>query len=80
MTRDLVLYKMQSCPFCVRVMDFIDENGLDIKTKDIVENLSFRDELIETGGKSQVPCLIVDGKPLYESNDIIAWLKENACD
>ena len=33
--------------------------------------------LIEHGGKEQVPCLFIDGKPLYESLDIIAWLEEH---
>ena len=30
------------------------------------------------GGKRQVPCLFIDGKPLYESSDIIAWFEQNA--
>ena len=34
-------------------------------------------ELIQVGGKQQVPCLFIDGKPLYESLDIIRWLEEN---
>lgn len=25
----------------------------------------------------QVPCLFIDGEPLYESMDIIKWLEEN---
>lgn len=33
--------------------------------------------LIAVGGKRQVPCLFIDGKPLYESSDIIAWVQEN---
>ena len=33
-----------------------------------------RKTLIEVGGMEQVPCLFIDGKPLYESLDIIAWL------
>ena len=35
------------------------------------------DELARVGGKRQVPCLFIDGKPLYESLDIIKWLEEN---
>ncbi|WP_373454247.1 glutathione S-transferase N-terminal domain-containing protein [Halanaerobium congolense] len=27
--------------------------------------------------KRQVPCLFIDGEPLYESSDIINWLKSN---
>ena len=34
-------------------------------------------ELIQIGGKTQVPCLIIDGQALYESDDIIDWLKKN---
>lgn len=35
--------------------------------------------LIEVGGKQQVPCLLIDGKPLYESSDIISWIDEHLC-
>ncbi len=45
--------------------------------KDIHQDPSAREELIKIGGKSQVPCLIIDGKTLYESWDIIEWLKKN---
>ncbi|MFW5961846.1 MAG: glutaredoxin family protein [bacterium] len=34
-------------------------------------------ELIEVGGKRQVPCLFINGEPLYESRDILNWLKSN---
>lgn len=34
-------------------------------------------KLIEEGGKRQVPCLYHDGEYLYESDDIIEFLKAN---
>ncbi len=45
--------------------------------RDTHENPVYRDELIKIGGKPQVPCLVIDGKALYESSDIIEWLKKN---
>ena len=36
-----------------------------------------QDKLIESGGKVQVPCMVIDGKAMYESDDIIAYAKEN---
>ena len=30
--------------------------------------------LVRVGGKHQVPCLFIDGDPMYESLDIIDWL------
>ena len=34
-------------------------------------------KLEEVGGKVQVPCLVIDGKAMYESDDIIEYAKEN---
>ncbi len=75
---ELVLFYMPTCPFCQKVVDFIEDNNIEgIEFKDTSENLGAKDELIDVGGKDQVPCLFIDGKPLYESDEIIAWLKEN---
>ncbi len=71
---NLVLYYYPSCPFCRRVLSFMEEQNIDIQKKNINESEEMRDELVEIGGKSQVPCLVVDGKALYESMDIINWL------
>lgn len=74
----LELFKMDTCPYCRRVMDFITVSGRsDVEMCDIHEAKENRDRLITVGGKEQVPCLFIDGTPLYESMDIIAWLKEN---
>ncbi len=69
----LELFKMDSCPYCRRVMAAI-EGRTDVELCDINENEAFRQRLIAEGGKQQVPCLFIDGQPMYESADIIAWL------
>ena len=28
-------------------------------------------------GRNTVPCLYIDGKPMFESRDIAAWLETN---
>lgn len=76
---DLKLFIMEQCPFCKKVMREIE--NLDIKDKmeivDINEDEEAEKELIEVGGQRQVPCIFIDGKPMYESNDIIEFLREN---
>ncbi|MCH9622071.1 MAG: hypothetical protein S4CHLAM20_15060 [Chlamydiia bacterium] len=74
--QDLTLYISNSCPYCTKVVNYMENNGITITTKDVSEEFN-KEYLIEHGGKGQVPCLFIDGKPLYESSDIIAWLKEN---
>lgn len=72
----LELYKMDSCPFCQRVMRYVASTGrTDIVYKDINESREAEKTLIRVGGKRQVPCLFIDGSPMYESLDIIQWLE-----
>ncbi|NOY52159.1 MAG: glutaredoxin [Deltaproteobacteria bacterium] len=33
--------------------------------------------LIREGGRYQIPCLFIDGKAMYESDDIIGFLREH---
>jgi len=77
----LELYMMQTCPFCRRVLNYIEESGrTDITLHDINASAEDEDYLVQNGGKRQVPCLFIDGKPMYESMDIIEWLKANPCE
>lgn len=74
----LELYKFEGCPFCMRVMNEIREEGRnDVELHDIHQNEEDRQRLIRDGGVEQVPCLFIDGRPLYESADIIEWLRAN---
>ena len=74
----LELYKMDTCPFCRKVFRAIEEMGRsDIEMHDINRSMEDRERLIRDGGKLQVPCLFIDGKPLYESDDTVAWLRAN---
>lgn len=73
----LDLYMKPTCPYCARVLGVIDEIGADVEIHNISEDSAARDTLISVGGKQQVPCLFIDGKPMYESSDIINWLRAN---
>ena len=72
----LELFMFDTCPFCRRVLNYIDESvRTDVELHNIRKNEAYRMRLIEVGGMEQVPCLFIDGKPMYESLDIIDWLK-----
>ena len=74
---DLELYVMDGCPFCIKVKAFLAKNGIEIPECNISTDPDAKRTLIEAGGKRQVPCLFIDGKPLYESSDIIDWVRRN---
>ncbi len=67
------------CPYSARVRDFIDEKGLKdrIAYAELSEDPGAEARLAELTGGSQVPCLVVDGEPMLESESIVRWLDEN---
>ena len=75
--KDYQLYVGTVCRFCKKVENFMEENNINIPLVNINEDRQAMLELMEKGGKRQVPCLYHDGEYLYESDDIIAFLKEN---
>lgn len=74
----LTLYYKETCPFCQRVMQMAENLGVEFDLKDIEEE-AFAAELIEKGGKSQVPFLVDAEKDvsMYESADIIDYIRDN---
>ncbi len=75
--KNLKLFYMERCPFCNKVKKYIEDNDINIEMVDIYVNSKNEEELIRLGGKDQVPMLLIDGEPLYESDDIIEWFKNN---
>ncbi len=73
------LYHRQMCPFSKKVRDFIESNDLKsrVQYRDVAEKKEYMARLQDLTGREQVPCLVINGQPLLESDDIIAWLKLN---
>lgn len=74
---ELELYVMTGCPYCIKVKNFLASNDISIPQRNITTDRTAEQYLIAVGGKRQVPCLFIDGKPLYESSDIITWVQKN---
>ena len=86
--KQLILYYRPNCPFCEKVLTslkkqgWVEKNGYlakkGTKQRIILKNVA-KDrkaaQQVVSYGKNQVPCLLIDGKPLYESDDIIEYLK-----
>lgn len=74
----MILYYFEACPFCQKVLRKIDELHLSdqIEFRDTMKNPEYRDDLMKLNGNTQVPCLVMDGKPMLESNDINEYLQQ----
>ena len=72
---DHLLYYKKTCPYCQKVLRFMDENKITMDTRDTLQPGN-QNDLVHIGGKKQVPCLVIGGKALYESDDIVAYLRK----
>ena len=79
--KQIELYQFHMCPFCVKVRRAAYALRLNLTCRDAQAEGPYRQALAEQGGKVKVPCLRIADENgqvqwLYESNDIVAWLKE----
>lgn len=72
---NMVLYIKPGCPFCSKVMLFMEENVIEMKILDSTEPENSQ-ALLDMNGTTQVPCLVVDDKPMLESDDIVQYLED----
>lgn len=73
----LTLYVKTGCPYCALVLGVVDELGVQVEQKNIADD-AVAAELIQRGGKRQVPYLIDSEKniEMYESDDIAEYLQK----
>jgi glutaredoxin len=82
-TKYLAIYQYPTCPFCIKVRRQIKRLALNIELRDAKSAEEFRLELLNLGGKAQVPCLKITNRQnnqsewLYESDAINSYLENN---
>ena len=74
---ELDLYYFDACPYCQRVLKVINKHKIKVNYKDIYGDTVNLQKLIAITGTKMVPCLFIDGDPMHESLDIMAWLEKN---
>lgn len=74
----LILYHYDECPYCQKVRRAITALNISahIELRNTRQDSRHRDDLRALTGRTQVPCLVIDGKPLLESDDIVAYLRK----
>ena len=80
-TSNMALYQFEMCPFCVKTRRQIHRLALNIEQRDARNDERWNQELINEGGRYQVPCLKITAEDgtvewMYESTDINAFLDE----
>jgi hypothetical protein len=76
------LFVKSSCGFSQKVMLVRENLHLEdrIQLKNVTDDAKAKEELVRVSGKDQAPCLIVDGKPMQDSDEIVRYLVGGATD
>jgi glutathione S-transferase len=73
------IYFSGRCPFCIKVVRAAEQMGLvegeDYRLIEAGPGTAGRQTVIDTGGREMVPFLIDGEVSMYESDDIIAYLR-----
>lgn len=72
----LLLYMLDECPYCQKVLHRLEEKNLTFRALNIHDPVNL-DELLHLGGVEQVPYLVDtdNNQKMYESEDIIEYLE-----
>ena len=73
----MILYVKTGCPWCMKVLDYAKDHGIEFAELRNIATAGVAEELIERGGKRQVPYLVdvENAVEMYESADIVEYLK-----
>ncbi len=73
------IYYSSRCPFCIKVVKAAEQMGLvegkDYRLIDAGPGTPGRQTVIAAGGRAMVPFLVDGEVSMYESDDIIAYLR-----
>lgn len=71
----ITLFIRTGCPYCEKVRAVLEKHALMYETKNIANETVLK-ELIQEGGKQQVPFLVDGEARMYESGDIVAYIED----
>lgn len=72
-----VLYYSPECWHSQKLLETLNQMNVTLPMKDVSADKAAKEELRTKGGLMQVPCLFIDGKPLYNDEEILKWIKAN---
>ncbi len=74
MAKSIIVYSTTYCPWCVKVKDFLKQNGLQYEERNAQENPEYVQEVMKKSGGVAVPVTDVDGTIIIGFN--VKKLKE----
>ncbi|MFA5500011.1 MAG: glutaredoxin domain-containing protein [Candidatus Omnitrophota bacterium] len=62
MAKNVKVYSTPTCPYCIRVKQFLKENAVNFKDIDVSSDQDAAQEMIKRSGQMGVPVVDIDGE------------------
>jgi glutaredoxin-like YruB-family protein len=62
MAKQVRVYSTATCPYCVRLKQFLSENNIPFENFDVGEDQQRAEEMIQKSGQMGVPVLDIEGE------------------
>lgn len=62
MAKRVVVYSTATCPYCIRVKQFLNENNIAFENFDVSGDQQKAEEMIQKSGQMGVPVLDIDSE------------------
>lgn len=62
MEKKVVVYSTPTCPYCIRLKQFLNENNIPFEDFDVSADQAKAEEMIQKSGQMGVPVLDIEGE------------------
>ena len=62
MVKSIKVYSTPTCPWCIRVKNFLRDNKIDFQNLDVGSDQLAADEMVKKSGQMGVPVIDIDGQ------------------
>ncbi len=75
-----LLYTTQYCGFCYRAKELLDSLGIVYQDISVDNTPALRQEMIELSGRTTVPQIFIDEKPIGGCDELFALMRSGELD
>ena len=70
MTKNVTVYSTNTCPYCTKLKDFLDEQGIPYKDVNLQESPEVINKIVQETGQMGVPQTEIDGEWVVGFNPV----------
>ena len=68
MDKNVKVYSTATCPYCIRVKEFLNQNNIPFENMDVGTDKAAAQEMIDKSGQMGVPVIDISGKIIVGFN------------